>query len=958
MVQRRRKVNFLPVIGINYPVIPMSTLPITPTARTQKILEESYESQSELIIIYHADETLKDCSVAEMQECYGWLAHADSRETFSDGSVSYVLNVGSRVTVKDINRITDFVSDGNFEIKATHEPLYLVPFDEEFASESMVRKELLDQFKKFNQSHNAAGPDSVRLLETCPSFNLFCDSIAITILFDEKQKAEYIALKSENELADFLMTVMTMDAKNQKMMDKIRDRAKESIEINQKIYFLSEHLKSAQQELKNLKNSKASIDGVEVPLNEDGLPDDGDEVAQLRAKIKEAGMPDDVTEKCNSELRKLAMQPGFSQDAAISRNYIETILALPWNKSSELKKDLKGAEEILDHDHYGLDKVKERILEYLAVQNRADRLHAPIICLVGPPGVGKTSLGMSIAKATGRTYVRVALGGMRDEAEIRGHRRTYVGALPGKIIQKLMKCGVKNPLFLLDEIDKISTDSYRGDPASALLEVLDPEQNKNFTDNYLEVDFDLSDVMFVATSNSLNIPPALRDRMEIIDLSSYTEEEKLHIARNHLIPKQMRDNNVKEEEITFTDDAVLTLIRNYTSEAGVRNLEREIGRLCRKTVKEIMLSGGKITHVEINGESVKKMLGPWVFDHTDITLHNKVGIVNGLAYTSVGGEILTIEASCIPGFGKQVYTGKLGEVMRESISAAFTVVRSFIANLGYTPKYFRQNDFHIHCPEGAIPKDGPSAGIAMCTAIISAITGTPVRGDVAMTGEITLRGEVLPIGGVKEKLIGAVRGGVKKVLIPFGNVKDLEDVPESTRKALTIVPVKHISEVFREALAGEIKKYVPKDKNADSGADLPNDEDEGDNAFDDAHEKSAKKSSASSAGKKAPAKKTTRKSPSASKTGKTSGTSVKKEEENTEAGESGSEKPSARKKTSTVRKTVKKTQAAQSEQNGLDAGMGDKLSKAGDEFIRGGDDMVRSGDEFTDGLDDENLEIS
>ncbi|WP_405366693.1 endopeptidase La [Ruminobacter sp.] len=940
MVQRRKKTKFIPVLGLSYPVISMSMLPITPYPRIEKILEESCSKNTDFILVYHPDESLKDCSVEELQESYACLASVSSRENFSDGSHAYIVCVKGRVTVDDVNRITDFVEESNFELLATYKPLFLVPYDNETVSEAMVRQDMLMEYKKFAMSHNGhINSEMIKVIEEgAPSFTLFCDSIASTVLFDEKQRAEYISLKSENELAEFLMTVMAMDAKNQQMMEQIRDRAKESIEINQKIYFLSEHLKSAQQELKNLKNSRAQIDGgQDASFADDGLQENVDEVAVLRTKIKEAGMPDDVAEKCNAELRKLAMQPGFSQDAAISRNYIETILALPWNKSSELKKDLKGAEEILDHDHYGLDKVKERILEYLAVQNRADRLHAPIICLVGPPGVGKTSLGVSIAKATGRTYVRVALGGMRDEAEIRGHRRTYVGALPGKIIQKLMKCGVKNPLFLLDEIDKISTDSYRGDPASALLEVLDPEQNKSFTDNYLEVDFDLSDVMFVATSNSLNIPPALRDRMEIINLSSYTEEEKLHIARNHLIPKQMTDNNVKDDEINFTDEAILSLIRNYTSEAGVRNLEREIGRLCRKTVKEIMLSSGKVTHIDITGETLKKMLGPWVFDHTDITLDNKVGIVNGLAYTSVGGEILTIEASSIPGFGKQVYTGKLGEVMRESISAAFTVVRSYIAGLGYTPKYFRQNDFHIHCPEGAIPKDGPSAGIAMCTAIISAITGTPVRGDVAMTGEITLRGEVLPIGGVKEKLIGAVRGGVKKVLIPHGNVKDLEEVPESTLKALTVVPVKHITEVFKEALCGPIKKFKPKaDDDSEELPPNPDDENEFGEVFEEEKEKAVTK------------KKTVKKT-----TSKSSGSSKAKKDDS--AAKTTAKKSSGVKKTSTATKPAKKTTKPQDK---LDAGAEDRISSAKDEFVRGGDDLTRSSEEFTDGLDNDSVEIS
>lgn len=945
MQKEKIKNDFYPLVGVDVPLVSLSMVSITANSRTERVFEQCYEKGEELVLVCHDDQDLLSCSIDDLRQSYAYVGTISHKEMFNDNSYTYFINVKNRVRVSNITRTKDFVNENIFAVFASVEFVELVPFVEKDCDVKSIRTLLLSLLKKYSKGRAIKlNEDMMSVIESAPTLTLFCDSIASQVLTEPDQKREYNAIKNENELADYLVQIMDLDSVLQDLMNKIRERAKNSIEVNQKIYFLSEHLKSAQQEMRSLKHTRDTLGIKDNSGADEDMPDELDDISILKAKIKDANMPAEVTEKCNAELKKLAMQPGFSQDAAISRNYIETLLSLPWNKRSEIKKDLQVAEQVLDHDHYGLEKVKERILEYLAVQNRADRLHAPIICLVGPPGVGKTSLGMSIAKATGRTYVRVALGGMRDEAEIRGHRRTYVGALPGKIVQKLMKCGVKNPLFLLDEIDKISTDSYRGDPASALLEVLDPEQNKTFTDNYLEVDFDLSDVMFVATSNSLNIPPALRDRMEIINLSSYTEEEKLHIARNHLIPKQLAENHVDEKEITFTDDALLSLIRNYTSEAGVRNLEREIGRLCRKTVKEIMLSGGKVKKLKITPESLKDMLGPWVFDQTDITLDNKVGIVNGLAYTSVGGEILMIEASCIPGFGKQVFTGKLGEVMRESISAAFTVVRSFVADYGYTPQFFKQKDFHIHCPEGAIPKDGPSAGIAMCTAIISAITGTPVRGDVAMTGEITLRGEVLPIGGLKEKLIGAVRGGVKKVLIPYGNTKDLVEVPESTLKMLKVVPVKHIREVFAEALAGEIHHNGKKESKKVKAEET---------AVEDTV------SADTSAAKKKTAAKTARKSTGTTGKKKTAEAAVATES-------SGTEKTDTQAADAGVKNTAKKTKTVRTKKTAADSGK--TASASGTKRTRkvntqnvdlrsSGDELIKGSDEFTDGMDSDDLEV-
>lgn len=532
----------------------------------------------------------------------------------------------------------------------------------------------------------------------------------------------------------------------------------------------------------------------ELGETEDGV----DEFEQLQKKIDDAKMPAEAKKKTEAELQKLKMMSPMSAEATVVRGYIDWMVSVPWKKRSRIKKDLAHAEKVLDADHYGLEKVKERIIEYLAVQQRTTKVKGAILCLVGPPGVGKTSLGQSIAKATGREYVRMALGGVRDEAEIRGHRRTYIGSMPGKLIQKMSKVGVRNPLFLLDEIDKMSAD-MRGDPASALLEVLDPEQNVNFNDHYLEVDYDLSDVMFVATSNSMNIPAPLLDRMEVIRLSGYTEDEKLNIAKRHLLTKQIGRNGLKEKEITVQDSAIIGIIRYYTREAGVRNLERELSRLCRKAVKEILLDSS-IKHVEITGDNLSDYLGVQRFDYGKAEEANQVGQVTGLAWTEVGGDLLTIEATNVAGKGKTTTTGSLGDVMQESIQTALTVVRSRADKLGIADDFHEKRDIHVHVPEGATPKDGPSAGIAMVTAMVSSLTGKPVRSDVAMTGEITLRGEVLAIGGLKEKLLAAHRGGIKHVLIPKENERDLKEIADNVKEDLVIQPVKWIDEVLDVAL--------------------------------------------------------------------------------------------------------------------------------------------------------------
>ncbi len=516
-------------------------------------------------------------------------------------------------------------------------------------------------------------------------------------------------------------------------------------------------------------------------------------------------MPEEAKDKASAELNKLRMMSPMSAEATVVRSYVDWMTSVPWKQRSKIKRDLSKAEQVLDTDHYGLEKVKERILEYLAVQSRVKQLKGPILCLVGPPGVGKTSLGQSIAKATGRKYVRVALGGVRDEAEIRGHRRTYIGSMPGKIIQKMAKVGVKNPLFLLDEIDKMSSD-MRGDPASALLEVLDPEQNATFNDHYLEVDYDLSDVMFVATSNSMNIPGPLLDRMEVIRLSGYTEDEKLNIAKQHLLPKQIERNGLKKNEITVDDSAILGVIRYYTREAGVRALERELSKICRKVVKQIMLEKDT-KHVDVNQDNLKSFLGVQRFDYGKAESKNQIGQVTGLAWTEVGGDLLTIEATSVAGKGKLTYTGSLGDVMQESIQAAMTVVRARAEQLGINPDFYEKRDIHVHVPEGATPKDGPSAGAAMCTALVSSLTGNPVKGEVAMTGEITLRGEVLPIGGLKEKLLAAHRGGIKLVLIPKENERDLEEIPANVVADLEIRPVRWIDEVLQLALERPVEGF-------------------------------------------------------------------------------------------------------------------------------------------------------
>jgi len=641
-----------------------------------------------------------------------------------------------------------------------------------------------DQYVKLNKK---IPPEILTSLATIDEAGRLADTIAahLTLKLDEKQKI--LEMFSVAERLEHLLRLMEGEIDILQVEKRIRGRVKRQMEKTQREYYLNEQVKAIQKEL--------------------GEQDENAEMEELEKRIEAARMPKEALAKVASELKKLKLMSPMSAEASVVRNYIDILINLPWKKKTKISKDLLAAEKILDDDHYGLEKVKERIVEYLAVQQRVDKIKAPILCLVGPPGVGKTSLGQSIAKAVNRKFIRMALGGVRDESEIRGHRRTYIGSMPGKILQSMSKVGVKNPLFLLDEVDKMGQD-MRGDPSSALLEVLDPEQNHTFADHYVEVEYDLSDVMFVATANSMNIPAALLDRMEIIHLSGYTEDEKVNIAMRYLLPKQLKSHGLKEQEASVSEAAVRDIIRYYSREAGVRKLEQEVAKVCRKIVKELITNKAKEgvkapKKISVTPKNLDKYLGVQRYDYGVAAKENQVGQVTGLAWTSVGGELLTIEAVLLSGKGKTTTTGKLGEVMKESTQAAMSVVRSRAKRLGITDDFYEKNDIHIHFPEGATPKDGPSAGIAITTALVSILTGIPVRADVAMTGEITLRGEVLPIGGLKEKLLAAHRGGIKTVLIPSQNVKDLADIPENIKNHLDIHPVQWIDEVLTLALASQ-----------------------------------------------------------------------------------------------------------------------------------------------------------
>ncbi|MDB5991765.1 MAG: endopeptidase La, partial [Herbaspirillum sp.] len=717
-----------------------------------KALEAAMEQGKSIMLAAQKAAAKDEPSADDIYEI-GCVANILQMLKLPDGTVKVLVEGVQRARIHHISELdTHFVAD-------------LTPVDSEAGDESEVeamRRTIVQQFDQYVKLNKKIPPEILTSLSGIDDAGRLADTIAAHLPLKLEQKQVILEIFDVAKRHEHLLGQLEGELDILQVEKRIRGRVKRQMEKSQREYYLNEQVKAIQKEL--------------------GEGEEGADLEELEKKIIAAKMPKEASEKAQSELRKLKLMSPMSAEATVVRNYIDTLIALPWKKKSKVNNELGNAEKVLEGDHYGLDKVKERILEYLAVQQRVDKLKAPILCFVGPPGVGKTSLGQSIAHATNRKFVRMALGGVRDEAEIRGHRRTYIGSMPGKILQSLAKVGVRNPLFLLDEIDKLGMD-FRGDPSSALLEVLDPEQNHTFSDHYIEVDFDLSDVMFVATSNSFNIPPALLDRMEVIRLSGYTEDEKTNIAQRYLLPKQIKNNGLKVEEINVTESAIRDIIHYYTREAGVRSLEREISKICRKVVKMLLLKKHE-KKVTVNSKNIDKFLGVRRFDFGIAEKENQIGQVVGLAWTEVGGDLLTIEAVTMPGKGNIIRTGTLGDVMKESIEAARTVVRSRANKLGIKRDVFEKSDIHIHVPEGATPKDGPSAGVAMTVALVSIFTGIPVRADVAMTGEITLRGEVLPIGGLKEKLLAAHRGGVKTVLIPEQNVKDLAEIPDNVKNKL------------------------------------------------------------------------------------------------------------------------------------------------------------------------------
>ncbi|EDJ91531.1 endopeptidase La [Haemophilus influenzae] len=762
------------------PVLPLRDVVVFPymvmplfvgRAKSINALEEAMNDDKQILLVSQREADLEEPTPEDLFDV-GTIANIIQLLKLPDGTVKVLVEGQNRAKINSLE-------DGEKCFSAQITPIETTYGDEK---ELVVAKSaVLSEFENYLTLNKKVPTDILNALQRIDDVDRLADTMAAHLPVSIRHKQNALELANVQERLEYLLGMMESEADILQVEKRIRGRVKKQMEKSQRNYYLNEQIKAIRKEM----------DGGE---NEDTI----DEVEQLHQKVEAAGMPADVRDKVENELQKLKMMSAMSSEATVIRSYIEWMIQVPWHQRSKVKKDIVKAQQVLDTDHYGLDRVKERILEYLAVQARLNKVKGPILCLVGPPGVGKTSLGQSIANATGRKYVRMALGGVRDEAEIRGHRKTYIGALPGKLIQKMAKVGVKNPLFLLDEIDKMASD-MRGDPASALLEVLDPEQNTTFNDHYLEVDYDLSDVMFVATSNSMNIPGPLLDRMEVIRLSGYTEDEKLNIAMRHLLAKQIERNGLKKGELTVEESAILDIIRYYTREAGVRGLEREISKICRKAVKNLLVNP-KLKSITVNSDNLHDYLGVKRFEFGKADTQNRIGEVTGLAWTEVGGDLLTIETASVVGKGKLSFTGSLGDVMKESIQAAMTVVRARADKLGINAEFHEKRDIHIHVPDGATPKDGPSAGIAMCTALISCLTGNPVRADVAMTGEISLRGKVLPIGGLKEKLLAAHRGGIKTVLIPKENVKDLEEIPENVKQNLAIHAVETIDEVLGFAL--------------------------------------------------------------------------------------------------------------------------------------------------------------
>ncbi|ADP97947.1 endopeptidase La [Marinobacter adhaerens] len=786
-----------------YPLLPLRDVVVFPhmvvplfVGREKSIqaLEAAMEGSKEILLVAQKDASTDEPGPKDVFEM-GTLATVLQMLRLPDGTVKVLVEGNARATISDISE-GEYLSGG------------AVLMDEEGLPEreqEVLIKTLMDEFEKYVKLSKKVPSEVSNALTGIEELERLADTMAAHLEMRIPEKQELLEALDIRKRVDLLLGKLDGEIDLIEVEKRIRGRVKKQMERSQREYYLNEQMKAIQKEMGNLGEGNNDFE-------------------ELEQKLEEAGLPEEARKKTETELNKLKMMSPMSAEATVVRGYIDWMLAIPWKKRSRVRHDIEKAREILDRDHYGLDEVKKRILEYLAVQSRVKKVKGPVLCLVGPPGVGKTSLGQSIARATNRKYTRMALGGVRDEAEIRGHRKTYIGALPGKLLQKLSKVGVKNPLFLFDEIDKMGMD-HRGDPASALLEVLDPEQNHTFNDHYLEVDYDLSDVMFVCTSNSMDIPPALLDRMEIIRIPGYTEDEKVNIALRYLLPKQIKANGLRKDELKLPEDTLRDLIRYYTREAGVRGLEREIAKICRKVVRDHVESGEKVS-VTLTQDMLEDYSGVKKFKYGLAEEKNEIGQVTGLAWTQVGGELLHIECALTPGKGRVVKTGSLGDVMQESIQTALTVVRSRAPGLGIADDFHEKHDLHVHVPEGATPKDGPSAGIGMCTALVSSLTKIPVRADVAMTGEITLRGRVLAIGGLKEKLLAAHRGGIKTVIIPDENVRDLKEIPENIKESLEIRPVKWIDEVLDIALA-----YSPEpraeDSSPETGSGKPRDE-EGD----------------------------------------------------------------------------------------------------------------------------------
>ncbi|WP_017164054.1 endopeptidase La [Xanthomonas phaseoli] len=786
MAQSQPEILDLPVLPLRDVVVfPHMVIPLfVGRDKSMRALEKAMEADKRILLVAQKSAETDDPAAGDLYTV-GTLAQVLQLLKLPDGTIKVLVEGLSRVTVDKVVEQDGALQGQGTEIEASdaREPREV----------EAIARSLMSLFEQYVKTNRKLPPELLQTLSGIDEPGRLADTIAAHIGVRLADKQRLLEITDTGERLELLVGLVDGEIDVQQLEKRIRGRVKSQMEKSQREYYLNEQMKAIQKELGDLDDAPGELE-------------------ELARKIAESGMPKPVETKAKAELNKLKQMSPMSAEAAVVRNYLDWLLGVPWKKRTKVRKDLKVAEDTLDADHYGLDKVKERILEYLAVQSRVKQMKGPILCLVGPPGVGKTSLGQSIAKATNRKFVRMSLGGIRDEAEIRGHRRTYVGSMPGRLVQNLNKVGSKNPLFLLDEIDKMSMD-FRGDPSSALLEVLDPEQNNSFNDHYLEVDLDLSEVMFVATSNSLNIPGPLLDRMEVIRIPGYTEDEKLNIATRYLMPKQIKANGLKPEEIEIASDAIQDIVRYYTRESGVRNLEREVAKICRKVVKEIALAGpqpaakkavakkGKPKAlVTVNAKNLDKYLGVRRFDFGRAEEENEIGLVTGLAWTEVGGELLQVESTLVPGKGNLILTGQLGNVMKESASAALSVVRSRAERLGIDVDFLQKQDVHVHVPDGATPKDGPSAGIAMVTSLVSVLTRVPIRADVAMTGEITLRGRVSAIGGLKEKLLAALRGGIRTVLIPDENRKDLADIPPNVTRDLKIVPVKWIDEVLDLAL--------------------------------------------------------------------------------------------------------------------------------------------------------------